>query len=147
MDTPKKESNKTLWITLITSIAGLATAVSVAIINQDSASQEDIDKASKQHISKFELLVTQFNETVIPRIERTLEAQAAKIDRLTEENASLRERLVRVETLVGIRGGSVVTRMFKPPAMFSSDEEDKAEGATEASPPEEEPQKIPRLSF
>ena len=146
MDAPKKESNKTLLLTLITGVVSLATAVSVAIINKDSASDEDLAALSKQKDTSFNLVITQINDIILPRIEKNQDAQAAKIDKLIEERAYLLERLVRVEERCGVRGGSALGRMFKPPAMFSGNED--AEGAKpdkSEDKSKKENRKIPRI--
>jgi uncharacterized protein HemX len=150
MEAPKKESNKALWATLITGVVSLATAVSVAIIQTGSASQEDMDKINKQNTTSFTVVMTQINDKILPRIERNQELQGKKLDRLAvrllEEIAYLRERVARLEERNGIREPRTITRIFRPPAIFSSEEPDE-EDEPEAPLPEDQPQKIPRLSF
>ena len=151
VDAPKKESNKTLWVTLVTGVLSLATAVSVAIIQTGSASEEDVDKITKKNDTSFGVLVTQINEHILPRIERNQDLQNRKLDRLSvrllEENAQLRERLARLEERVGIREGTAITRMFEKPTTFFDGEEDLDPPDEDTAPPEPKQQKLPRLSF
>lgn len=136
METPKKEANKTLWVTLITGVLSLATAVSVAIIQTGSASQDDVDRINRQKDASLDLLIAQINDKILPRIEKNQDAHATKIDKLLEEISDLRERLARIEERVGVQDSALV-RIFK-----SDDKKDKLDKKPVVRKPI---QKLPRL--